>query len=541
MTTEPIARERTHVLITGAGPAGLILAIELARRGIPHRLIERDARHFTGSRGKGLQPRTQEVFEDLGVLLRAQVHGGIYPPLRRYQGDEVRWEGRMGNVRESTPGTPYPNPLMLPQWRTGEILRARLSELGGSVELATELVSFTQDPDGVTALVRHAGQDEEIRADYLVGSDGGRSTVRRALGVSFAGETREEQRMVIADVRAEGLDRDYWHIWTSKDPGQADFPLAMCPLAGTDTFQLVRPVAPGAPVPETTIPELQRVVDEAVGSGSIRLTELLWDSFYRASMRMAERFRVDRVFLVGDAAHVHSPAGGQGLNTSVQDAYNLGWKLAAVIGGAPAELLDTYEEERLPIAADVLGISTKLHDRGFLGSADAHRRDDPKLQQLGLGYRGRALSRDERAVTGDVSGGLLVGDRAPDAPGAGPQGEPVRLFELFSGPHATLLAFGPQAARVAASLPEREGLRPVAVLGSGEPAPEGVYAFTDAEGHAGRAYLPGQGAPADTLLLVRPDGYLGLALDADEASAERLHDYLAGMSATAAPSAVLSV
>jgi len=408
-------------------------------------------------------------------------------------------------------------------------------------QLATELVSFTQDPDGVTALVRHAGQDEEIRADYLVGSDGGRSTVRRALGVSFAGETREEQRMVIADVRAEGLDRDYWHIWTSKDPGQADFPLAMCPLAGTDTFQLVRPVAPGAPVPETTIPELQRVVDEAVGSGSIRLTELLWDSFYRASMRMAERFRVDRVFLVGDAAHVHSPAGGQGLNTSVQDAYNLGWKLAAVIGGAPAELLDTYEEERLPIAADVLGISTKLHDRGFLGSADAHRRDDPKLQQLGLGYRGRALSRDERAVTGDVSGGLLVGDRAPDAPGAGPQGEPVRLFELFSGPHATLLAFGPQAARVAASLPEREGLRPVAVLGSGEPAPEGVYAFTDAEGHAGRAYLPGQGAPADTLLLVRPDGYLGLALDADEASAERLHDYLAGMSATAAPSAVLSV
>lgn len=560
MTAEPTVRERTHVLIAGAGPAGLVLAIELARRGVPHRLIERDASHFTGSRGKGLQPRTQELFEDLGVLLRVHAFGGGYPPLRTYQGDEVVWEGRMDEVHEPTPGTPYPNALMLPQWRTGEILRERLSELGGSVELATELVSFTQDPDGVAAVVRRAGQggqdgqdgqDEEIRADYLVGADGGRSTVRRALGVGFAGETRDEQRMIIADVRAEGVDRDYWHIWTSKDPARADFPLAMCPLAGTDTFQLVRPAAPGVPVPETTLPELQRVVDEAVGPGRIRLTELLWDSFYRANMRMAERFRVDRVFLVGDAAHVHSPAGGQGLNTSVQDAYNLGWKLAAVIGGAPAELLDTYEDERLPIAAGVLGISTKLHDQRVSGDADAHRRDDPKLQQLGLGYRGSALSRDGRAaadgVTGDspghvpghVSGGLLVGDRAPDAPGAGPKGEPVRLFELFSGPHATLLAFGPRAARVAASLPERDGLRPVAVLDAGEQAPEGVYGFTDAGGHARRAYLTDRSVAADALLLVRPDGYLGLALDADEGSVDGLHDYLYEMSATPTPSAVL--
>jgi 2-polyprenyl-6-methoxyphenol hydroxylase-like FAD-dependent oxidoreductase len=552
MTAEPTARERTRVVIAGAGPAGLVLACDLARRGIAYRLIERDAEHFAGSRGKGLQPRTQEVFEDLGLLLRVRAHGGTYPAMRSYRGGEVVWEGRMDELREPTPDVPHPNAVMVPQWRTGELLRERLAELGGSVERATELVSFTQDPDGVTAVVRQDGldgqdeldgQEQEIRADYLVGADGGHSAVRRALGVGFAGETREEQRMLIADVRAEGVDRDYWHVWSSKDADRGAYPLAMCPLAGTDTFQLVQPLPPGEPAAETTLTELQRVLDEAVGPGQIRLTELVWHSLYRASMRMAEHFRVGRVFLVGDAAHVHSPAGGQGLNTSVQDAYNLGWKLAAVIDGAPATLLDTYEEERLPVAADVLGISTKLHDKGFAGDADAHRRDDPMLRQLHLGYRGSSLSREERAGSNDDvsdgSDGILVGDRAPDAPGTGPEGEPVRLFDLFRGPHATLLAFGPRAARVAAELVGRQGVRPVAVLGSGEEAPSGVYGFTDAEGHAGRAYGAAAGTSADALLVVRPDGYLGLALDANETAAERIHAYLDEISPVAAPSAAL--
>lgn len=160
------------------------------------------------------------------------------------------------------------------------------------------------------------------------------------------------------------------------------------------------------------------MLDAAAGPGRIRLTEVLWHSLFRANIRMAEHFRAGRVFLVGDAAHVHSPAGGQGLNTSVQDAYNLGWKLAAVVAGAPAGLLDTYEEERLPVAAAVLGISTKLHDKGVAGAADAHRRDDPALHQLGLGYRASSLSREERAEPGAVR----AGDRAPDAPGKGERG-----------------------------------------------------------------------------------------------------------------------
>lgn len=533
---------RTGVLIAGAGPAGLVLACELARRGVAHRIVEKDATYFAGGRGKGLQPRTREVFEDLGIGERVSALGGPYPPLRAYRDGEVVWEGRLAEEREPTPDVPYPGPWMLPQWRTGALLRERLAELGGGgVELDTELVSFEQHGDGVTAVLRRAGREERIAADHLVGADGGHSTVRRLLGIGFAGETREEERMFLADVRAEGLDRDHWHNWPGDRPGQAGAPLAMCPLAGTDTFQLTKVLRPGEEVPEGTREAVQRIVDSSVGAGRVRVTEVVWHSLFRANIRMAERFREGRVFLVGDAAHIHSPAGGQGLNTSVQDAYNLGWKLAAVSAGAPAALLDTYEDERLPVAATVLGVSTRLHDKNWQGAADAHRRDDPVLQQLGLGYRDSALSAEERARPGAVR----AGDRAPDAPGKAADGTPVRLFDLFAGPHATLLAFGPRAARATALLAGRPGLRAVAVLDPGDPAPADAaaaggegrarpYAFLDAEGHARRGYglagddLAGDGGAAgddgqggqegraaqDVLLLVRPDGYVGLALDA---------------------------
>jgi 2-polyprenyl-6-methoxyphenol hydroxylase-like FAD-dependent oxidoreductase len=593
MTRQNIRGERpshTGVLIAGAGPAGLVLACELARRGVAHRIVEKDAAHFAGGRGKGLQPRTREVFEDLGIGERVSALGGPYPPLRAYRDGEVVWEGRLAEEREPTPDVPYPGPWMLPQWRTGELLRERLAELGGGgVELDTELVSFEQHRDGVTAVLRRAGREERITADHLVGADGGHSTVRRLLGVGFAGETREEQRMFLADVRAEGLDRDHWHTWPGEQPGQAGAPLAMCPLAGTDTFQLTKVLRPGEEVPEGTPQAVQRIVDSSTGPGRVRVTEVVWHSLFRANIRMAERFRDGRVFLVGDAAHIHSPAGGQGLNTSVQDAYNLGWKLAAVAAGAPAALLDSYEEERLPVAATVLGVSTRLHDKNWRGAADAHRRDDPVLQQLGLGYRDSALSAEERARPGAVR----AGDRAPDAPGKAADGTPVRLFDLFAGPHATLLAFGPRAERAAALLAGRPGLRAVAVLDPRDPdpadapaaagAPAGPYAFLDAEGHARRGYglagedgedgegggdgrlgqggegdhgsqrsqdgreereERGQRAAPDTLLLVRPDGYVGLALDAGgagdgegaaEAAAARVADYLAGLTGTGTP------
>jgi len=519
------AETQTEVLIIGAGPAGLVLGCELGRRGVRFLIAEKDTAPFTGSRGKGLQPRTQEIFEDLGVLPLVREHGGLYPPIRANSGGRVVFEGRMDPLTDATPDVPYPNLWMLPQWRTGEILLGRLAELGGEVTYGAELMSLRQDDTGVTAVLRNCGGERVVRAGYVVGADGGHSTVRRALGIGFLGQTHEEQRMIVADVRLTGIGRDYWQVWTADGPQQGAFRLALCPLAGTETFQLTAPVAAGELAPDLTIDGLRRVIDDAAGPGLIKVTDLTWASLYRANIRMAERFADGRVFLAGDAAHVHPPAGGQGLNTGVQDAYNLGWKLAAVQAGAPARLLGSYASERLPVAAGVLGITTELNNKAVKQDADAHRRDDPELRQLNLGYRGSELSRELRARPGSVR----AGDRAPDAPGRDDAGRALRLFDLIHGGRTTLLAFGPSARRLAldlaAAAPRR--LSAVAVLRQAG-QPDGT-AFVDAEAHARRGYdVPDEG---DVLLAIRPDGYLGLALDAAPAAAGAARDYLAGIGA----------
>jgi 2-polyprenyl-6-methoxyphenol hydroxylase-like FAD-dependent oxidoreductase len=433
----------TEILIIGAGPTGLTLAVDLARRGVAHRVVDHDPGDFAGSRGKGIQPRTLEVFADLGVIDAAFAHGGPYPPMRGYQDGEVVWERVMAPTVPARPDVPYPNPLMLPQWRTAAILRDRLAELGGRVEAGVEFQGFTQDDDGVTAML----DGQPVRARYLVGADGGRSGVRKSAGVDFVGETFEQHRIQLADVKIEGLDRDHWHIWTAGD-GPV---LALCPMAGTDTFQLTT-----TRYEETDLASLVRSV-----SGHT-LTEVGWRSQWRANVRMVDRYRVGRVFLAGDAAHVHTPAGGQGLNTGVQDAYNLGWKLAL----GSEELLDSYEDERLPIAAEVLGISNKLFNRGIERRDDAMDRSDPVLRQLGLHYRDSKLSVDTRSTPGS----LRAGDRAPDGL-AGTR----RIHEALRGPQFTVLTFG------------------------GATYADGV-AVTDAP-----AYDIDHG-----YAVVRPDGYLGL-------------------------------
>jgi 2-polyprenyl-6-methoxyphenol hydroxylase-like FAD-dependent oxidoreductase len=522
---------QVQVLVAGAGPAGLTMGCELARRGVSCLLAERDAGPFGGSRGKGLQPRTQEIFEDLGLLAEVRAHGGLYPPLQARSGGQVVFEGRMDPLREVTPDVPYPNVWMLPQWRTGELLRARLAALGGSVQYGTELVSVSQSADGVRAVLRADGRDQVVLARYLVGADGGHSMVRRSAGIGFAGETREEERMIVADIRAEGVSREFWQVWTGGAGGPEGFRLGLCPLAGTDTFQLTAPVLPGQPVPELTLSGIQQLADEAAGPGQIRVTALTWASLWRANIRMAEKFRAGRAFLVGDAAHIHSPAGGQGLNTGIQDSYNLGWKLAATLAGAPDWLLGSYEAERLPVAAGVLGISTRLHDKAVAGEPDAHLRDDPELRQLNLGYRSSPLSGEYRAEPGQVR----AGDRAPDAPGQDRDGNPLRMLELIHGGQFTLLAFGPASAALAAGLVAGRPAAPARIVdvldrvpaaGSQSSAGAAVR-FADAGGEARRCY--GVAAGQDVLLVVRPDGYLGLGLDAGPGAAGLLRGYLADL------------
>jgi 2-polyprenyl-6-methoxyphenol hydroxylase-like FAD-dependent oxidoreductase len=456
------------VLIVGAGPTGLALGIDLTRRGVDALVVEKADALFPGSRGKGLQPRTMEVFDDLGVIDAILAKGGVYPTGAVWQDGRRVGEHEMFDPSETDPDTPYGTPWMVPQWRTQEILSARLTELGGTVDFGREVTGFTQDEAGVTV---EFASGTAVRARYVVAADGGRSLVRRTLGIGMTGETVDPNPMLVADVRITGLDRDNVHVFPPH--GDVGF-LAVFPLAGTEDFQVIAQFPEGTDV-DLSLDGIRRTVAGRTHLAPEDVTELRWASDFRPRAALADRFRAGRVFLAGDAAHVHSPAGGQGLNTSVQDAYNLGWKLGAVLReGAPESLLDTYEEERLPNAADMLGISTGVH-RGEVRRGRA-------TQQLGLGHRDRTLTVETR--TGLPEDALRAGDRAPDRTLDG-----VRLFDAFRGPHWTLLALDTKAPGSVGDL---------------------VHVV---EGPAAETYGTG-------LFLVRPDGYVGWAGDTEDGLAE---------------------
>lgn len=498
----------THVLIAGAGPSGLTLALELARRGVAFRLIDKADAHFSGARGKGLMPRTMEVFDDLGVVDAIKQHGGPFPTFRGYAGNQVLWDRSLAEIMdcakfEPGPSAPY-DMWMIPQWRTEEILRSRLAEFGGRVELGTELIGFTQDATGVTATLTACGLSETVRACYLVGCDGGRSFVRKTLGVGFTGESGN-YRSIIADLKIEGVSRDRWHMWAN--PENQASRVSLCPMPGTDLFQFSAPVLTNE-VPELTLETVRQIFAERAGGYQAQFHGLNWITLYRLNVRMADCFRIGRVFLAGDAAHVHSPFGGQGLNTSIQDAYNLGWKLGAVVAGSPEILLDSYETERLPIAAEVLGISTAMHRQGFrVNSGAGNHRPDLKrdIYQLALNYRGGPLSCDKRGRPGPVR----AGDRAPDAPCADATGRALRLFDVFRGSHFTLLTFGNGAAAIARQINEwhRPTVRAHAVAQPAEPN-DGV-SLIDKDRQIALGYGIDCGAKDGILVLVRPDGYVG--------------------------------
>ncbi|MFD4545211.1 FAD-dependent oxidoreductase [Streptomyces sp. NPDC058466] len=474
----------TDVLVVGAGPTGLTLAIDLARRGVDALVVERADRLFPGSRGKGLQPRTREVFDDLGVLDAIHAAGGPYPAGMIWQDGRRVGEHQMFDPAETSVDSPYGEPWMVPQWRTQEILFARLEELwgspvfersrelgGGRVAFGREVVGLAQDDDGVTV---EFASGAPVRARYAVAADGGRSTVRRALGIRMTGETVDPNPMLVADARITGLDRDNWHVFPPR--GDADGFLAICPLAGTEEFQVTARFPQGTDI-DLSLDGIRKVVAARSHLSPDDVTEVRWASDFRPRAALADRFRAGRVLLAGDAAHVYSPAGGQGLNTSVQDAYNLGWKLGAVLrGGAPESLLDTYEEERLPTAADMLGLTTRVH-RGEVRRGAATR-------QLGLGYRGRSLSMETRAGLPEAT--LHAGDRAPDGTLGG-----VRLFDAFRSPHWTLLTVGTDET----ALP---------------PLPASVRTVR----------IPSYEAYGTGVFLVRPDGYVGWAGETAEGLTE---------------------
>ena len=488
------AQFAAEVLICGAGAAGLTLAIDLARRGVSFRLIEKMDDPFRGSRGKGIQPRSQEVFEDLGILDRIVAVGGVYPRQREYRADGSHIDSDVVEHRDPTPAEPYHLPLMVPQFLTEGVMRERLLELGHRPEFGRELAGFQQDEHGVTArLVGEAGE-ETIRVRYLVGADGGRSFVRHALDIGFPGKTLGV-RAIVADVTLTGLGRDVWHRFAE---GDMDRQISLCPLAGTQMFQIQGPIPLEGEV-DLSAKGLTALISDRTGRDDIHVQSVSWASAFHMNARLADRYRIGRVFLVGDAAHTHPPTGGQGLNTSVQDAYNLGWKLAAVTAGAPDALLDSYEDERRPVAAAMLGLATKLLDALKRGEMRRGR----EVHQLDLGYPESALALEMP----QRNGGLLAGDRVPDAPIRGAAGQPTRLFDLLKGAHWTLLGY--EATRNL--VPARAGLHIHAFGPHGD--------LKDDAGHFREAYAL---TPGDWVL-VRPDGYVGAILASSEIAALEIY------------------
>ncbi|MGQ4715000.1 FAD-dependent monooxygenase [Streptomyces anulatus] len=531
----------TDVLVVGAGPTGLVLACDLARRGAAVQIVDRSPAPPRTSRAKGPNPRSLEILDDLGVAEEVLAAGSAPLPMLKYRDRRPVAEADPWADSAPSPGARYDQGWLIAQWRLEGILRDRLAGYGVRVEPGREVVGLAQGRDEDDRSDEGDGDHVDVtyadgqagRARYVVGSDGAHSSVRKLLGITFEGTTAEDRVMVCGDVDlAEGvLDRTRWHQWFDEDGA-----VMLCPIPGTRTgwwFQAGperdgrgRPLAP-------TADGFRRLLAHHTALSGRDLTRAELLSTYRVNVRMADRFRAGRVLLAGDAAHVHAIAGGLGMNTGIQDAFNLGWKLGLVLAGhADAELLDTYEEERLPVAARTLDLTSER----LRATLEAIRRPGggldaaitPDTTGLGVGYRWSSLAAGGRAP-GAERPGPRAGDRAPDAPCAdAATGVRTRLHRVFAGPRTTVLGFGPGSAAVLRETADAyggdAGVRVCRVYATHEDrAGAEPGAVVDDAGHASAAY--GAGASGDTgagtVVVVRPDHYVGVLVPADDARSVR--------------------
>lgn len=484
----------------GAGPTGLSLALVLRHFGIKLRIVDRAARPSAVSKALAVWSGSLEALHGLGVVDQFVAAGARLNFLSIGHGSRELARMAVGDGIDS----PYPYPLLLPQSRTEEILGARLAALGGEIERGVDMMGLVQDEDGVTAELRHdQDRTERVRARYVVGCDGARSFMRQALNIAFEGYT-EPQTFLLGDVRIDGGDLDHRSIHLRWNNGGM---VALFPFE-SDVWRVfsVRDDIGDAPA---TLSELQAHVDRH-GPGGLRLRDPTWLSTFRINERLAARYRVGRCFLAGDAAHIHSPAGGQGMNTGIQDAVNLGWKLAYVLqrAGDPELLLDSYEAERRPIAREVIkGAAQKLHlslaasplallmkdiaVNVFANRAAVQKKLQIELSETEIAYRHGLLV--ELGAPPRRPRRTDVGTRARDATFIDGAGQPQALWSRLSGLRHTLLLFeadGPAIGTngLAAAYGDRLNL-------------VRLDARADSEGKARRRYrLDGTG-----WVLIRPD------------------------------------
>jgi 2-polyprenyl-6-methoxyphenol hydroxylase-like FAD-dependent oxidoreductase len=345
---------QTDVLVVGAGPTGLVLALWLTKLGVKARIIDKAAEPGTTSRALAVQARTLELYRQLDLTGTVLAKGHQVPAVNLW----VKGERAARIVFESVGSglTPYPFLHIFPQDQHERLLIERLEAFGVTVERRTELLRFAEENDRVIArLLGPDGREADCEASYIAGCDGARSVVRQTIGTGFPGGTYR-QIFYVADVDAGGpaLNGEL-HI----DLDEADF-LGVFPLAGQGRARLIGTVRDARADRADTL-TFNDVSDHAIGHLKVEVKKINWFSTYHVHHRVTEQFRKGRAFLLGDAAHIHSPAGGQGMNTGIGDAINLAWKLAAVVAGhAPDHLLDTYEAERIGFARRLVATTDRV-------------------------------------------------------------------------------------------------------------------------------------------------------------------------------------
>jgi 2-polyprenyl-6-methoxyphenol hydroxylase-like FAD-dependent oxidoreductase len=500
----------TGVLIVGAGPTGLVLALCLTKSGVRVRIIDKTAEPGTTSRAVAVQARTLELYRQV-ELADAVVEAGVKVAAANFWAGGVKAARvRLGRMGEGL--SPFPYALTYPQDAHERLLVARLDALGVTVERQTQLVRFEQTPAGVRAVLqRPDGSSEVCEAAYLAGCDGAHSTVREVLATGFPGGTYTGL-FYVADVDAAGPAADgEIHV----DLEEADF-LAVFPLKGTGRLRLIGPVS-WEPNPEHRELTFDDVGERAIRNLRLTVTRVNWFSTYRVHHRVASRFREGRAFLLGDAAHVHSPVGGQGMNTGIGDAVNLAWKLAAVLSGASESLLATYEAERIAFARRLVATT----DRGFTvvtkqGAVARVVRTRLVPRIVGFLFR---FSRVRRFMFRTVS---QIGVNYRDSPlSAGAAGS------VRGGDRLPWVEFGGRGGRATDNFEPLESLRWQAHC-YGE-APSSVQTACAARGLAlhtfpWQASMRRVGLRRNAVYLVRPDGYIGLADATGDVS--RIEQYL---------------
>jgi 2-polyprenyl-6-methoxyphenol hydroxylase-like FAD-dependent oxidoreductase len=537
------------ILVVGAGTTGLTMACELARHGAPVRIIDKLAAINPHCRATGLHARTLEIFYDIGIVEEILAQGLKVLGMSQYA-NGVRFMHSSGGELDS----PYPYAVMLEQCRTEATLERLLRTFGVEVERETELTDLSQRPDGVAATIRGAdGRESVVETPWLIGCDGAHSRVRHLNRIHFPGD-EDIRQYLLADVLMQtALAHDEVSTFLCDDGLLLFFPLPNQRwLIAADV-----PVHHDAAREQPTLQEVQTIVDGR-GPGAISLSDPRWLAYFRINYRAAHHYRHGRIFLAGDASHIHSPFGGQGMNTGIQDAYNLAWKLALVYRGrAPLSLLDTYEKERRPIAQDVLkttrmmteqlaafkDLSPEQRQRLYFDMVvppEVAKRMARHLEELDLDYSKSPICRQhEGSHFGKTRfrTGPRPGEEALDA---GPlvrahDNSSATLFELLRGPKHTLLLF-PGAWHeahswrrlidLAQSVESRVGdlINTFFVALEGATVPSDPYLERRVILDPKRSLHYRYGAESECLYLIRPDGYVGYR--SEPATASALDDYL---------------